>query len=458
MSEKLNHSDLSAMLAKAARVSGAKSEAFTKTFFDLIIEGLEQDGSVKINGLGTFKVMDVAERSSVNVNTGEKFEIKGHKKLTFVPADTLKEAVNQPFAMFEPVEVDENYRDEDEPVAEESPVVAVEEELHVTSTAAEDILPEEFAPENEIPEVSTPMYEMPEEEMPAEPVEVADVCNTIEKECAADTIPEEEQAASIESDNAVGENAGCEAEPENAGIQAEETDVTNPVEEEGPQTAEEVTVTEERPVDAVASETGKEEQTALSGKSGSSVWRIAAALCLAVLCGVGLYIINKDDGVKVASPAPRLENINVEVASAPVTEPADVKTEITESASTAVDSTPGTVKETPLVPLQAATVVEQPVESKPEALLKEYADVEIIPELAAIPDKEIEGADTTLYEFVGDRALHVVAGDERLAKIANDYYGSRKLWPYIAKYNNLNAPYTISVGMKLRIPELRPKK
>ena len=113
MSEKLNHSDLSAMLAKDAGLSLTKADAFTKALFDIIIEGLEQEGIVKINGLGTFKITDVADRYSVNVNTGEKFEIKGHKKLTFIPAESLKESVNRPFAMFEPVEVDESYSDDE---------------------------------------------------------------------------------------------------------------------------------------------------------------------------------------------------------------------------------------------------------------------------------------------------------------------------------------------------------
>ena len=114
MSDKLNHSDLSALLAKEAEISMAKADAFTKAIFDLIIEGLEKDGIVKINGLGTFKVSEVADRYSVNVNTGEKIEIKGHKKLVFVPADVLKENVNKPFAMFAPVEVDDTYQDDAE--------------------------------------------------------------------------------------------------------------------------------------------------------------------------------------------------------------------------------------------------------------------------------------------------------------------------------------------------------
>ena len=42
MSDKLNHSDLSALLAKETGISLAKSEAFTKALFDLIIEAAQK--------------------------------------------------------------------------------------------------------------------------------------------------------------------------------------------------------------------------------------------------------------------------------------------------------------------------------------------------------------------------------------------------------------------------------
>ena len=129
MDAKLNQSDLSALLAKMCEISVTKADTFTKAFFDVIIEGLENDGIVKINGLGTFKMVDVASRSSVNVNTGEKFEIKGHKKITFLPADSLKEKVNTPFAMFEPVEVDDDYVDEPDSSDEEQTDIAADTTL-----------------------------------------------------------------------------------------------------------------------------------------------------------------------------------------------------------------------------------------------------------------------------------------------------------------------------------------
>lgn len=160
MDAKLNHSDLSALLAKEAGMSLAKAELFTKALFDIIIEGLEQDGVVKINGLGTFKLTDVASRSSVNVNTGEKFEIKGHRKLIFTPADTLKECINQPFAMFEPVEVDDTYSDDcdeenNDLVAEENSVVedVQAEENEVVADVEEAVAEETVAEETVVPDV-----------------------------------------------------------------------------------------------------------------------------------------------------------------------------------------------------------------------------------------------------------------------------------------------------------------
>ena len=146
MDAKLNHSDFSALLSKQLDISASKAEQFTKAFFDILIEGLESDGIVKINGLGTFKMIDVASRGSVNVNTGEKIEIKGHRKLTFIPADTLKDKINQPFAMFEPVEVDDDYvddSDETQPVEPSSDEQTAEPVLAESSSDEQTVEPVE---------------------------------------------------------------------------------------------------------------------------------------------------------------------------------------------------------------------------------------------------------------------------------------------------------------------------
>lgn len=179
MDAKLNHSDFSALLAKQCNISATKADNFTKAFFDILVEGLESDGIVKINGLGTFKMVDVASRGSVNVNTGEKIEIKGHRKLTFLPADTLKDNVNQPFAMFEPVEVDDDYTDDvtEEITSEESLAPATEAPEETPAPATEDT-EESPAPVAEVPEESpAPASEAPEE-TPAPTEKMADAKET----------------------------------------------------------------------------------------------------------------------------------------------------------------------------------------------------------------------------------------------------------------------------------------
>ena len=208
MDAKLNHSDLSALLAKQAEISGAKAEVFTKAFFDIILEGLEQDGMVKINGLGTFKVTDVASRSSVDVNTGEKIEIKGHKKLTFLPADSLKEKVNQPFAMFEPVEIDESYVDDsEEPAMNETEAqedATAVEDTPVTTPCEEPVTVEEPAAAEEAgPAEDAEIPAIKEEEVKKE--EETPAAKPVAEEVPA--IEETKEEAKETADEPVAENA-----------------------------------------------------------------------------------------------------------------------------------------------------------------------------------------------------------------------------------------------------------
>ena len=79
------------------------AEDFVSAFFDLINEGLHREKAVKVKGLGTFKVIDVRERESVNVNTGERVVIESHGKITFTPDSVMRDLVNKPFAQFETV-------------------------------------------------------------------------------------------------------------------------------------------------------------------------------------------------------------------------------------------------------------------------------------------------------------------------------------------------------------------
>ena len=415
MSDKLNHSDLSALLAKETGISLAKSEAFTKALFDLIIEGLENDGLVKINGLGTFKVTEVADRYSVNVNTGEKFEIKGHKKLTFVPADALKDSVNKPFAMFAPVEVDESYQD-DADVLDGDDVVVEQETMESVAAPAE---------ETAVALVEAPATE-PAEETAVTPVE----------EPATDSA-EETAVAPVE---------------EPATDSAEETAVA-PVEEQ-------ITVVKEETPVASNKKKVPEESPHRKRNGSKAVITIVAMLALGF---VYYWFIGKNEEEKSIKKKNRIvlddrkkDKDGIVVGNMLITEgSSDTDTSVLPPANDTI------------VPeeIEPATV-EIPAEKDPE--FKELATVpvpaqqkqvgfKLVDELSVRKDKDIKIEDTTLYNITGEVAVHKVAEGENLAKISNKYYNSRKLWPYIAKHNNMSDPGDIVVGMELSIPELQPK-
>ena len=163
MNEKLNIQDLIDLLAEKHGMSKKNADSFVKEFFQLIEEALEKDKYVKIKGLGAFKLIDVESRESVNVNTGERFEIQGHTKVSFTPEPALKDIINKPFAHFETVVLNEGT------VLEDTPVDSDSEEDEDTEQKVEDAVPEVVAGSAvETPEIAekidTPVEPEPVEE------------------------------------------------------------------------------------------------------------------------------------------------------------------------------------------------------------------------------------------------------------------------------------------------------
>ena len=85
MMGKLTIHDIAKTLIERNDLSKKESSAFVNAMFEIIRQALERDRIVKVKGLGTFKIIDVDARESVNVNTGERVLIEGHDKITFVP-------------------------------------------------------------------------------------------------------------------------------------------------------------------------------------------------------------------------------------------------------------------------------------------------------------------------------------------------------------------------------------
>ncbi len=105
MNKKYLLADLVALLQEKG-YDGKPADLLVRSFFANIEKGLEEDESVKINEFGQFKLQKVEARQSVDVNTGERVEIKPHSKISFVPELVLKELVNRPLSHLQPVVLD----------------------------------------------------------------------------------------------------------------------------------------------------------------------------------------------------------------------------------------------------------------------------------------------------------------------------------------------------------------
>lgn len=94
---------ISEELSKKSGLSVKEADSFVSAIFEVVNNGLKEDKITKVKGLGTFKLLAVKPRESINVNTGERVLIEGHNKVSFTPDTFMKELVNKPFSQFETV-------------------------------------------------------------------------------------------------------------------------------------------------------------------------------------------------------------------------------------------------------------------------------------------------------------------------------------------------------------------
>lgn len=138
--EKLTIQNVIDAFAAQGGITKKNAEAVARTFFDVVVEGLNADGVVKINGFGTFKVVTVADRESVNVNNGERIVIEGYKKVTFTPAENTAESA---------------------PVIEKKPKKAAPKKIAPKAETPKAEAPKVVSPKVETPKVETPKTETP---------------------------------------------------------------------------------------------------------------------------------------------------------------------------------------------------------------------------------------------------------------------------------------------------------
>lgn len=370
MDKKINLSQLADLMSEAGGMSKVASEQFVKNFFDIISKGVLDEGIVKVKGFGTFKLLQMENRESVNVNTGERFTIEGHQKISFTPDAELKERINKPFSAFETVVITE------EQSAELSDVEITKEELPTVES------------DNE------------------EPVRI------------------EEETESVETESV-------------------EPVVENKPEAKEPQVRE---ITQKR-------------GTRIFLKIVVYILSLILVACLALyllwpLVGKAIiksYADKSKPAVEAVKPAARESKPVVEEAKPVVQETKSV----VEEAKPVVEEAKSVIEEVKPVVEEAKPVVQ---EAKPiPAAANDAQPFNLNQEDQAKALSKFTEADTVNYRIAGRLAVHTIEEGESLTKISNKYYGTKKLWPYLVKYNNLGSSNSLMVGSKINIPRLVAK-
>lgn len=401
---KLTIQDIAKVLSDRKGLSKNDASNFVNGMFDIIQQALERDMVVKVKGFGTFKIIDVDPRESVNVNTGERVLIEGHNKITFTPDQLLKEIVNKPFSQFETVVLNEGVDFAEDTTSE----AYVTPEVKAASMPLVDFVDEDPSFENPIPLGENTVAEAPTPD--AEPMPVETSVPVVESE------PVSSSASMV--------------------VEAPVAEVSEtPANEESVEDSEEESVYED------------EEEG-----SGSRKWlRPTVALLLGL--GVG-YLLGNYFPMKGEQP--------VEAPKSPVEMPKTVVED-----TLVVDSTKAAVP-APEAKQPAEPIVEKPVEApKPEVKAEETKPVETVKPAAVAPKPVAPEVDkyaamdarvrTGAYRIVGTEKVVKVKEGDNLRRIAQRTLGP-DMECYLEVYNGLKAASPLKIGQEIKIPKLQLKK
>ena len=465
MNERLTIQDLIDLLAAKQGISKKDAEVFVKEFFLLIEQALEKDKNVKIKGLGTFKLIDVDSRESVNINTGERFQIKGHTKVSFSPDTSLRDTINKPFAHFETVVLNAGTVLEDTPVEMEGEEEdAVLDDVAADDMATEEVVADDVAADNPAVDIAVA------EHIASADITTADVTT---ETVATETVSTED----ITTECSVNENVlSQDATVETAVSIADSPESDAPAQREHAARMEEAhvadsqdvvlnAVEEEKAASAFNAELKEDKNPAPKEKSVLS-YLIGAIVVVLLLCGGVLVSLYYPDFLLSQSTE---DESNTLLAAEQ-----EVQPEIMYADSVGQkDSVQAAVKEvlpdTVVNKKTRSAEVAMPVSKKKQ---REEVSAEKVnkstPKTApsttaktASPTTPKATSPTTYsddvnYKIVGTKTNHTVKAGETLTRISLRYYGTKAMWPYIVKHNKgvIKNPDNVPYGTKIKIPEL----
>lgn len=451
----LSASPVVAYIVQKHGMKAREAEQFVGSFIAIVNEALRTEKQVKVKGLGTFKVVDVKERQSVDVNTGERILIEGRSKISFTPDSVMKDLVNKPFSQFETVVLNEGvtFDDIDESAVEDEP---------------DSMIVEEEAPADEPVVIDeSPIVQQEEaEEQPVAPI----VDN-------AEPVPNDD-----DEPFALVENDAEEAPIVNEEETAEEAPIVNeePVEEEHP-----ISISEPQPTEEVESvstllhhdEPQEEEETEeMNNAKKSTPWCMYLLIGLvSALIGAGIgWTIRDRMNIMKAPDASTVPPIAMDtIAETDSLEAARQAAELLRKDSLEQlrrdslekirrdsiekarrDSLEKVQRDLERVKKELEAQKEAEQKARQEALRKEQEAAKTAasqnPSLASARRQAELGA----YRIVGTQETITVKEGQTMARLSKFYFGDG-MECYLQIHNGVTE---VKPGMRLKIPKLQTKK
>lgn len=472
MKKKILPQDLAARLMVHQGISKEKAEAFVQSFFSVIENALTTEKFVKVKGFGTFKLVSVGDRESININTGERFQINGHQKVTFTPDTSLKEIINRPFAHFEVINLEEDttveelesvdqqiselYPQTENVDSEENLSESMESDANLGIIHISDAVSKEESAALQTSDLS-PVQELEENVALVELQEVDSDNAEIESEEEKESTIEPANSSIVdgepttESDGKVDE-APTEADAEQIDDPPTEEPTNTPLDETETNVSEEknnVKVSEPMPITTL--ENSSEHNTSNMEYTYTEVpprkrcnwWKILALTLLAIILMTASYFVGY---YRLLCPSCHtIDNAEAEremTATQPTVSATSTSTDSVHQKSVAT-AKPSTSPTDSAVTTEA-TKKSQPVSKQQEKIGEKGQQSQSANQQA----KDKEAAKPSIVR-------HTVKPGENLTRIVRKYYGSDAYVGKVVRHNHLRDADNVPVGTVLELPMIK---
>lgn len=475
MKQKLQIQDFADRLAQSQGISKKSAESFLRSFFLVLEKGLTTDKLVKIKGLGTFKLVSVSERESININTGERFQIIGHTKVSFTPDTAMKEKINRPFAHFESVDLSDDTTTEEldavaGPMEPEEDEMGLEEALMEAETdfqndaaapavdaaapAVDTVAPTGYAAAPASSSASPTANALPEAEVPIRLEIEADGAPVVAEQAATDSLPsapEPMPAIDVKRAQTAAQEAVSVAADEKRTV-AKLLQVAESAPAASPQGAREEPVAPSRPqMPVTPAVTPQNAPSPLSQSPGTQSTQSAEEATEEEPCvqcpflgtwGVRLFLL-----VFFLLSVVTSYMLGYYRVLCPETSPSAATVSVANTAAVAK------VTATPASQEKLSAEADSTAAKQDTAAVAHSADSVAASKARSVPVQsgKVSPAPKPTVQY------HTIVKGDNLSRISRKYYGSDKYVRFIIKTNQLRDADNIFVGLKLTLPPATPQ-